>query len=81
MCILTSAKGLYHNMKDWNLNYCGSFKLMEQDKKTALQAFKDYGAKSLYDKLINWDFNFGSFKIEKTDFAEALSAVKMAAGV
>ena len=51
MCIMTSAKGLCHNLETWNFYFCGEFKLMEQDAHTALNIFKNEGLDDLYERL------------------------------
>ena len=76
---LTSGKGLYHNMKNWKFEYLGDFKIMEQDSKAALEAFRRFGSEDLFNKLSKWDYNLGTFKINKQDYGAALSAVKQLA--
>lgn len=77
MFVSTSPKGLYHNMKDWDFEHCGDFKIMEQDYKTALKAFKLYGNSDLFHKIENWDFSHGSFKITQDDYEEALACIQI----
>lgn len=79
MCIMTSGKGLYHNMKDWNFSFCSDYKIMEQDAKKAMEAFQSFGCMSLFNRLKNWDFSLGAFKISKEEYPEALSAIKQLA--
>ena len=77
MYLTTSARGLYHNLKDWRFEYCGDFKLMEQDKTKALEAFQRLADDNLYKRLLNWKFDlYGGFRITKEDYANALSAFK-----
>ena len=77
MCLTTSAKGLYHNLRDWRFEYCGDFKIMEQDRTKALEAFQQLADNSLYEKLLNWDFElYGGFRITKDDYENVLSALK-----
>lgn len=77
MFISTSPEGLYHNMKDWNFEHCGDFKIMEQDYDVALEALKKCDSPELFHKLNNWDFSQGAFKITKNDFKEILKCVQM----
>lgn len=77
MCLTTSAKGLYHNLRDWRFEYCGDFKIMEQDRDKALEAFQLLTDKTLYEKLLNWNFNLcGGFRITKDDYEDVMSALK-----
>lgn len=77
MFLSTSADGLYHNMKDWNFEHCGDFKLMEQDYDAAIKAIKLYGSSELFYKLENWDFSCGSFKIPEEDYEETLKCIQI----
>lgn len=81
MCIATTPKGLWHNFKTWNFEFCGDFKLMEQDASAALAVFKHAGINDLYDKLSKWDFAIGSFKISKADYSRVAEGIKSLLGL
>ena len=77
MCLNTTGRGLYHNLKDWNYKFCGDFKVMEQDRESALRAFYLLDNKDLYNKLVNWNFDInGGFRIKECDHEQALMAFK-----